>query len=181
MLHRPSTSVLLLVAGVCSAQTSASPPPCQTPEARQFDFWVGTWELIGRTRAQPGSTRWQETRSTNTITSTMDGCVTREAFENVAPQRWTGMSVSVWSPRSHAWQQTWVDSQGSYIALTGGWHDGRMVLATAPRLLPTGDTIVNRMVFHDIARDSLVWDWEASRDAGRTWELMWSITYRRRK
>jgi len=24
------------------------------------------------------------------------------------------------------------------------------------------------MVFHDIAQDSLVWDWEASRDAGRT-------------
>ena len=27
---------------------------------------------------------------------------------------------------------------------------------------------VNHMVFHDIAQDSLVWDWEASRDAGRT-------------
>ena len=53
-------------------------------------------------------------------------------------------------------------------------HHGR-------RALPTGDTIVNHMVFHDIAPDSLVWDWEASRDAGRTWELIWSITYRRRK
>jgi len=40
---------------------------------------------------------------------------------------------------------------------------------------------VNRMVFHDIARDSLVWDWELSRDGQRTWELLWSITYRRRK
>ena len=28
--------------------------------------------------------------------------------------------------------------------------------------------IVNHMVFHDVAQDSLVWDWEASRDAGRT-------------
>jgi len=41
--------------------------------------------------------------------------------------------------------------------------------------------IVNHMVFHDVAQDSLVWDWEASRDAGRTWELIWSVTYRRRK
>src|SRR5438093_1023501 len=86
----------------------------------------------GSTRPRP-PTQWQQTRSTNIIRSTIDGCVTREDFENVAPQRWTGMSV-----------------------------------------------IVNHMVFHDVAQDSLVWDWEASRDAGRTWELIWSVTYRRR-
>ncbi len=181
MLRRALARALLFTAGVCSARGPASTSPCQASEARQFDFWLGTWDLTGRTRAQPGSAQWQETRSTNTIRSTMDGCVTREDFENVAPQRWTGMSVSVWSPRSHAWQQTWVDSQGSYIPLTGGFHDGRMILTTAPRAFPAGDTVVNHMVFHDIAQDSLVWDWEASRDAGRTWELMWSITYRRRK
>jgi hypothetical protein len=181
MLHRAVAGAWLLAAGVCSAQTSGSPTPCRAVEARQFDFWLGTWDLIGRSRAHPGSIEWQETRSTNTIGSTMDGCVTREDFESVAPHRWTGMSISVWSARTHAWQQTWVDSQGSYISLTGGFHDGRMILVTAPRALPTGDVVVNRMVFHDIARDSLVWDWEASRDAGRTWDLLWSITYRRRK
>jgi hypothetical protein len=174
-------SALLLAAGVAFPQAPGSSSPCRTPEARQFDFWLGTWDLTGRARAQPGSDRWGETRSTNTIRSTMNGCVTREEFENVAPTRWTGMSVSVWNPRSHQWHQTWVDSQGSYIPLTGAFQDGRMILVTPARALPTGDSIVNRMVFHDIARDSLVWDWEASRDGGRTWELLWSILYRRRK
>jgi len=181
MLRRALLTALLLAARVSFAQGPASASPCQAAEARQFDFWLGTWDLAGRTRSQPRSSQWQETRSTNTITSTMDGCVTREDFKNVAPQRWAGMSVSVWNPQSGEWQQTWVDSQGGYIPLTGGFHDGRMILATAPHRLPSGETVVNRMVFHDIARDSLVWDWETSRDMGRTWDLTWSIVYRRRK
>jgi hypothetical protein len=91
------------------------------------------------------------------------------------------MSVSVWNPRSREWQQTWVDSQGSYIPLSGACQDGKMILVTQPHARATGDTVVNRMVFHDITRDSLVWDWESSRDRGRTWELQWSITYRRQQ
>jgi len=132
-------------------------------------------------RLQPGADRWQETRSTNSIRSVMGGCVTQESFENQQPNAWAGMSVSAWSPRTRQWQQTWVDNQGGYIPLSGQFAEGRMTLTTPERPGPGGSTLVNRMVFHDIARDSLVWDWELSRDGGQTWELQWSITYRRRK
>lgn len=56
-----------------------------------------------------------------------------------------------------------------------------MILTTPPRTLPNGSRAVNRMAYHDIAPDSLVWDWEQSLDDGKTWQLMWGITYRRRK
>lgn len=174
----------LLAGNLCSAQ--ATPPstptfPCRSPEARQFDFWLGDWDLTGRIRTQPDADEWQGTRSTNTIRSTMDGCVVLESFENLEAGQWTGMSVSVWNPRTREWQQTWVDSQGSYIPLRGEFRDGKMTLTTPPRSLPGGGTGMNRMVFHDITTDSLIWDWELSRDGGQTWEAMWSITYRRRK
>jgi uncharacterized protein DUF1579 len=170
----------LLLTGVCAAQSSAPSAPCQTPEARQFDFWVGEWDLVGKTRGQPGAA-WGETISTNRIESTLDGCVTFEHFENQSPMTWRGMSWSSWSPQLHQWQQTWVDNQGGYITLTGEFAAGRMILTTPPRTLPNGSKAVNRMVYHDIARDSLVWDWELSLDDGKTWQLMWGITYRRRK
>ena len=91
------------------------------------------------------------------------------------------MSVSVWNPGTREWRQTWVDSQGSYIPLAGHFENGRMTLATPPRPQPAGGSAMNRMVFHDIAADSLVWDWELSQNGGQSWELMWSITYRRRR
>ena len=176
-----SVAALLLLCGVCAAQSPAPNPPCQSAEARQFDFWLGEWDLAGRVRG--AGDVWRETRSTNSIRSVMGGCVIQESFENRDPNAWSGMSVSVWSPRTSTWQQTWVDTQGGYIPLTGGFADGRMILTTPelPGGGPAGGSVVNRMVFHDIARDSLVWDWELSRDGGHTWQLQWSITYRRRK
>src|SRR5256885_395386 len=43
---------LLLIAAPAAAQTGSTPPPassqptgCATPESRQFDFWVGKWEV----------------------------------------------------------------------------------------------------------------------------------------
>lgn len=168
---------LLVSSGLCSAQSAA--PACLSPEARQFDFWLGEWELTGRHRLQPDVTQWQETRSTNSIRSVLDGCVTLETFQNLGPTAWSGMSVSTWNPQSHRWNQTWVDSQGSYITLSGEFADGRMVLVTPPRA--SNAALMNRMVYHDIAADSLIWSWELSHDGGRSWAPMWEITYRRKK
>lgn len=38
-----SLFVILLVATTCC--TAAAQTPCEAPEARQLDFWLGTWEL----------------------------------------------------------------------------------------------------------------------------------------
>ncbi|MBI4502270.1 MAG: DUF1579 family protein [Gemmatimonadetes bacterium] len=178
--------VLLLFAAVCSAQAPGAaagtppPAPCPSAEARQFDFWSGEWTLAGKMRVQPGEERWTVTEATNSIHPILGACVMLENFRDATPGGLTGMSVSSWSPRTRQWQQTWVDNQGSYISLAGEFRDGRMTLQTTPRRLPDGSTGINRMVFHHIAADSLIWDWELSHDGGRTWELLWGITYRRR-
>jgi hypothetical protein len=41
-----------------------------------------------------------------------------------------------------------------------------------------GRAAVYRMRWHDIARDSLRWDWECSTD-GETWQTLWAIAYLR--
>jgi len=40
---------------------------------------------------------------------------------------------------------------------------------------------VQRMVFHSLPADALVWDWEGSADGGATWKRLWRIDYKRRK
>jgi hypothetical protein len=90
-----------------------------------------------------------------------------------------GRSYSVFSHEDDEWRQTWVDSSGGYLVLTG-WFDGeRMELRTAPRERD-GARVVNRMVFRDIATDSLRWDWQGSKDGGESWSDLWNIEYRRR-
>ena len=182
MTGRLVVTLALAVAAAAPAQTPPAPPlpPCSTAQARQLDFWVGTWDLTGRSRAQPGSDQWRTTRSTNVVTRELGGCAIVEHFQNIEPAPWGGMSISSFNASTGRWHQTWTDSQGGWIPLSGSFADGRMVLQTEPRALPSGGTVVNRMVYHGITRDTFTWDWETSRDEGRTWETMWSITYRRR-
>ncbi len=150
---------------------------CAAPEARQLDFWIGDWDLSGRQRTADG---WRETPATNHVRAALGGCVIHEEFRMATPDGLQGMSVSVYDARAGLWRQTWVDNQGSYLMFQGAREGDRVILATAPRTLASGDTLVARMVFHDLAADRFVWDWERSTDAGRSWTLQWTLEYRRR-
>jgi hypothetical protein len=149
---------------------SAQPAkPCTSPECSQFDFWVGVWDLS-----------YNDTeRGTNSITKEMGGCVVHEHFRDPA-KGYTGESWSVYNPNSKKWQQTWVDNEGAYIALTGVFEKGRMVLFTEPAIQPDGSNKQNRMTFYNISHDTFDWDWEATTDGGKTWKMDWHIHYRRR-
>jgi hypothetical protein len=181
MLPTTLVVVTLLAAHVAHPAHAPLAPPapaaCATPEARQLDFWVGDWDLTGRLRTAEG---WRDTPATNRVRAILDGCVIEERFRMNAEGGLRGVSVSVYDAPAAAWRQTWVDNQGGYLVFRGGMADGRMVLATAPAPQASGDTVVSRMVFHDITADRFVWDWERSTDNGRTWTLRWTLQYRRR-
>jgi hypothetical protein len=169
--RRAIAALLLLGAMVAgAAEDAAAPPakPCSAPQAGQFDFWVGEWDLS-----------WGDgERGRNTVSRILGGCVVQEQFEGSAKQPFRGMSVSVYDPDADLWRQTWVDDQGGYLDFTGGMQDGRMILSRTGTV--KGNTVHQRMVFYNIAADSFDWDWETSRDGGRTWELRWRIHYQRR-
>lgn len=143
--------------------------PCRAPEARQFDFWLGEWDL----------TWGEDGRGHNSVRTRWDGCVIEENFDGAPSMDFKGMSVSTYHPQTKQWQQTWVDSQGGYIHLTGGFADGRMTLVNQP--LTSDGSVLFRMVFYNIQPDSFDWDWDRSEDGGTTWETRWRIHYRRAK
>ena len=79
------------------------PQPCTAEQCRQFDFWLGSWDLT-----------WSDTsgtifHGTNTITSILNNCVIQEQFDGAPAMNFKGMSVSVYNVQKSLWQQTWVD------------------------------------------------------------------------
>jgi hypothetical protein len=154
------------------------PPPCTAPEFHQLDFWVGDWNLTHRARVARDKDEWTDGTGTNSVRKILKGCVIEEHFEDKAGD-FTGQSASVYDAAQHQWRQTWVDDSAGYLVLTGGFTggaDGKMILQTAVEKDAT-----KRMVFHDIKPDSFEWDWESSKDGGKTWVTMWKIHYARRK
>lgn len=164
-----------LFASFAVAQTSAPASPCSTPEFRQFDFWVGDWDLTW-----PGQNGQPEQHGHNNIERELGDCVIHEHFSDQANPPFQGTSLSTFTPKLGKWQQTWVDNQGAYLDFVGEFKDGQMVLSREVTG-KDGKKFQQRMVFKNIKPDSLDWSWERSDDGGATWKVQWPIHYQRRK
>jgi hypothetical protein len=177
----------LLVAG-CAGRAPAvkvaapSPPSsaCAAPEFRQFDFWLGDWDLVIRARKAADKDEWVVAHGTQHVESLLGGCAISESFTGDGPgSPWAGKSYSVWQAKLGKWRQTWVDDQGSYLAFTGGLKAGTMTLYGEP-FEANGKQVTMRMAFRDVTPGAMRWEWERSLDGGTTWQVALIIEYRRR-
>lgn len=169
MMRRTDMSI---AAFITLAMTQSPTPPVNT----EFDFWLGEWECVGKSRTKPGEDQWTETKTTNSIRRILKSQVIEENFSMPG---FEGRSHTVYDARNKQWRQTWVDSSGAYLVFVGGKVADTMVLnqvmgANAPAGLKM------RMVFSKIAATSLQWDWQRSADDGKTWETQWNLAYRRK-
>jgi hypothetical protein len=168
---------ILLSVTASAGQTAAaqsSPPPCTQPEQKQFDFWIGNWDLTW-----PGNNPNEIVHGTNNIKRVMDGCVVEENFSGGHSTHLRGMSVSLFDARAGKWKQTWVDNEDGYLDFIGEFKDGQMILGREA-VGPGGRRPLQRMVFKNITANAFDWSWESSKDDGKTWQVQWPIHYRRK-
>jgi hypothetical protein len=170
--------LLLLVTVSASAQTAAQPatPPCSKSEYRQLDFWVGDWVLTwpGAKAGDP------ENKAANSIRKELGDCVIEENFDGSTNGGLIGKSVSMYSSVTGKWHQTWVDNQGAYLELVGGW-DGKEFHLSREGKNQKGQAVMQRMIFKNITPNAFDWSWEVSNDQGKTWQVQWPIHYTRKK
>ena len=164
----------LFFASTLFAQTSAPANPCAAPQQKQFDFWVGEWDLTW-----PGQNAGETGHGTNTIKRILDDCIVQENFTSLDASHMRGTSVSVFEPKSGHWKQTWVDNQGGYLDFAGDFKDGQMILQRE-FARPDGVRVIQRMVWKNISPSEFDWSWEASTDGGKTWQVNWPIHYKRK-
>ncbi|MDN3640505.1 hypothetical protein QWY82_17040 [Simiduia curdlanivorans] len=107
--------LLLATALVCNALNTQA-APCEGEAFRQFDFWLGHWNVYTPNGTLAG---------TNNITRSYGGCVVQEHYETV--KGYTGESLNIYDAGRERWHQTWVDNQGTLLLLEGGMVEGGMV------------------------------------------------------
>lgn len=166
---RRLSSVLLLAGPVSLAAQNApqSPPRCDAPEFRQFDFWVGDW-VVENPAGQPiGASR---------IERILDGCVILEHWNEGQPG--SGKSFNIWNRQTRRWHQTWVAIGGNLLLLDGGFENGAMVLGNEQET-PRG-RVRNRITWRQLEGGVVQQLWEISSDDGRTWQTSFDGRYRRR-
>jgi len=141
--------------------------PCDLAAYRQFDFWVGEWEVRAQGR----------TAGSNSVQRILDGCV---IFENwTGAGGGTGKSFNFFNSATGKWQQTWVDSGGRVLELVGEAHAGGMRFA-GESLTREGRRVMHRLIFTALAGDRVRQLWEQSRDGGQTWSVAFDGEYLRK-
>ena len=165
-----SLALLFLVSAPLPAQEEAAAPlvsRCASPEHRQFDFWLGEWNVTSN--GSPAGT--------NRIVLTQGGCVLQENWHGAGPGGITGTSFNIYDRERQVWHQTWVDASGTLLLLDGGIVDGSMVLE-GERPAPAGKGNVRHRIAWTPGEDGTVRQlWEASQDGGANWSVIFDGLY----
>lgn len=149
-----------------AAPSSPPPPACTAPEHRQFDFWVGRWDVY--------PTGTQQLVAHSLIERLYADCVIRE---NWMPIRGGGgSSLNTWRPGERRWRQLWADSSNSWVDFSGGMEGDAMVL-TASTPAPDGSPSLTRMTYTRNPDGSVRQAGANSRDGGHTWRASYDFTY----
>lgn len=176
--QRPSAlalTALLLAASAVPARAqdeaapAAPPPPCAAEEYRQFDFWLGEWEV----RDANGSLQ-----GTNTIASILNGCVLSENWEGTSGS--IGRSYNAYDRQTGMWHQTWVDNAGTVLKIDGGLDGNAMVMRGSGRGRD-GGPVDHRITWTPLEDGRVRQHWEISRDGGATWNDAFLGFYARRE
>ena len=157
-----ATAALMLLPGFNAAQT---PKPCTAPEYRQFDFWVGMWDVFSPDGKLAGHNRIERIEG---------GCGLQENWTDQGGG--TGRSINTYLPADKQWHQFWLGSGGGVLNLAGTF-DGHSLTLRGTNSGAAGATIQHRISFTPNADGSVRQLWESSRDEGKTWTVSFDGKY----
>jgi hypothetical protein len=164
-----TTLVAATAAGQATPVPAPSTPPCRTPDHRQFDFWIGHWDVT-----RPDGTP----AGTNHIQSIYGGCALQEEWTS-ATGGYEGRSLNALGPDGR-WHQTWVDTGGLLLQLAGGIRDGRMVMSQR-HPAADGGTVLHEISWEPLSTGQVKQHWRSSNDDGRTWTDVFVGIYTRKR
>jgi hypothetical protein len=142
---------------------------CSAPEYRQFDFWIGDWNVTSN----------GEPAGTNSITAVHGGCALTERWQGAGEGGISGSSFNIYDQATSRWHQTWVDSTGTLLQLDGGLVGGTMVLSGERVARDGSGMVLHRISWTPGADGSVRQLWEASKDGGENWTVVFDGRYQR--
>jgi hypothetical protein len=151
-------------------QVQHNASPCDDSEFKQFDFWLGDWDVAS---AADGIRR-----GSSHISREMNGCVVWENWTS-AGSPYFGKSYNTWNSNLKRWEQYWVDSSGGVMFFHGSLKDNVMDYWTDDVPQSTGGTLLRHLQFFHLAPDKVRQFSQGSSDGGKTWQTEYDLIYTR--
>jgi hypothetical protein len=142
---------------------------CCTESYKQFDFWIGEWNVYDTAGNKIGE---------NLITKLENDCLISEHWTSVTGN--TGRSFNYFDNNDSTWNQTWVDNQGTNLVLKGKAAPGKMILKSALQKGNSIDWYANKITWTRNADNSVTQVWEIVDKNDKTLSIAFKGNYKRK-
>ena len=160
----------ILLPGRARGQEAAPESPCMaSEEARQLDFWLGTWDVYSVEGRLLGE---------NVVELQLGGCLVLENWTGAGGS--SGKSMNFWDSQRGTWRQVWVSDRGNALDYRQGELREGAMRFRGITIGESGDTTDQKLTFEAVAPDTVRQVFEASADGGTTWDTTWVGIYVRR-
>jgi hypothetical protein len=155
----------VLVGRVLAAEPAPSARWCVAAAYRQFDFWVGDWDVFDVGSSIPVAHA--------RIDPILDGCVLREDYQGTDGQK--GQSFTIYDAARRVWHQSWVTNRGELLEIEGKIENGEIILSGEDRA--AGSLVRGTWKPQNgNVRETAV----TSTDGGNTWKPWFDLVFRRK-
>jgi hypothetical protein len=137
--------------------------------ARDFDFWIGEWEVHAARGGLAGS---------SVIEKVSGGCALLENWTSQGPGN--GKSLNFYNPAAGHWQQTWIGSAGGPVEFRDGVLQDSTMRFIARTTGPQGEPVLSRLSFTRLGPNRVRQHAESSGDGGATWTTSYDFHYLRK-
>lgn len=143
--------------------------PCiYSDNARQFDFWIGEWDVFNPQGQKAG---------TSVIQQISDGCGILENWTGTLGG--SGKSINFYDPTSGKWYQYWMGANGIPSRYEGTYKEDAMRYEGEAQSA-TGK-VRTRLTFFKVDTNTVRQLAEQSADDGKTWTTTYDFKYSRKK
>jgi hypothetical protein len=159
---------IVVASGLDDRAIPTTPAGCTTAQHRQFDFWLGDWQVHAGGKVA----------GRNRITLVAGGCALLEQWEGAGGV--TGTSVSAYSAADGRWRQWWVDAQGGTLDVCGQWDEASASMRMSGTSVDEGGrSLQNEITWQRLDDGNVRQRWRTSADKGATWQDVFDGLYRK--
>lgn len=178
---------LFLITSFVSAEDEATDmmyngPMGQPEEMKALSWMVGDWDVTQEWKMDPAADTWEKSAATATYSYSLDGCILMMDYSSdMMGMPFTGLQLLSYDRVLKQFQSLWVDNVSGRMSFYLGVDEGEQTVYTGEDVMPTGETILAKVVISNETEDSFDWRMDMSSDGGKTYLTTGKATYTKKK
>ena len=141
--------------------------PCSSsPEYRQFDFWIGEWNVFDTKTGNPAGK--------SKIELLLRECVLMENWQPISGI--PGKSFNMYNASEKKWRQTYVDASGTLLEFYDGEYRGNKMQF---KMKSGPDSTLHKLTFFKINDKEIRQLGELLKGKGSDWQVEYDLTYKK--